>query len=216
LECRKSNSHNPANHIYLCKVIKTSAASVTVELNDIKQKLATDPSINCKKHIVLIHLGVDYKGKTFKLETTAFNEASFRIPDEDGYQPNKEQMDEKNPLSERLSSSLNLEKICVDMRDRGFDVGISGDRGRFVCNYTYWLSLNNIQNDRVHVLFVHVPMFSVKSEDHQIDFIENLLCSIDQILQTQKLYFIFKFQDVQLQPLSKDIKMSFDCYLMMI
>jgi pyroglutamyl-peptidase len=189
--------HTRNNVDIMCRVIKVAASSVTAELDEIYK---SEDMMN-RKHVVFIHLGVNYKGETIQLETTAFNEASFRIPDEDGYQPKKTQIDESVSLAERLSSSLNIRKICTEMMKKGFEdkVKISGDPGRFVCNYIYWLSLNRIRKDLlsiesqenssqnlVHAIFVHVPPFTVIDEDTQFDFIDKLLDTIEQVVLMPK------------------------------
>ena len=38
-------------------------------------------------HRVYLHLGVAANNTKFKIETTAWNEASFRVPDERGWEP---------------------------------------------------------------------------------------------------------------------------------
>jgi len=191
------NDGDGGNNISMCKIIKTAASNITNDLDDIIiHTINLEESISCQrnKHIVFIHLGVDYKANTFKLETTAYNEASFRIPDEDGFQPKKQQIDGSLPIHERLVTDLNVRKICNDMINRGFNVKISGDCGRFVCNYLYWSSLNRIKEFKsnseaqamVHSMFVHVPLFTVIDEDTQLKFIQGLLDSIKKEIQTTR------------------------------
>ncbi len=201
-----------------CQVIKTAATNVTNDINELIDKIKEDRNENNAAssststphcHNVCLHLGVDYKGQTFKLESTAFNDASFRIPDEGGYQPKKKQIDESKPFGERLSTSLNVKKICTKMEEKGFDVKVSGDAGRFVCNYLYWTSLNRIKQEvestveeegnsssvenkdstlsmNVHALFVHVPLFTVIDQQTQFDFINQLMDTISEVILTTK------------------------------
>lgn len=195
------DNKNARSQIGLCTVVKTAASDVKLQvdtlMNDIVNGELSQQQQN-SKHVVLVHLGVDYKAATFKLETTAFNEASFRIPDEDGYQPKRKQINENSPLDERLCTTLNVKKICNDLQQRAFDVRISGDCGRFVCNYLYYSSLNEIKNmtqdvglgseeqSSIQAIFVHVPLFSVINEATQIEFITNLLDAISKDVKSPK------------------------------
>ena len=222
----KKSSNNSKCLVSMCRVVQTSASSVTRALDEIMKQVEEEPKLGDdysqdqdqadKNHLVLIHLGVDYKATKFQLETTAFNEASFRIPDEEGFQPKKQPIDDSLPISERLTTSLNARKICADMEQRGFDVKISGDAGRFVCNYIYWSSLNKIKNkmqskqidteksevseataefqnripnrgsSNIHSIFIHVPLFRVIDQETQFCFVENLLDSIHKDITSPK------------------------------
>ena len=226
--------NNDKDCIILCKIIKTAASSVTNEihiLSEYIQQLETkelsnnNNNNNNTRHVVFIHLGVDYKSKSIKLETTAYNEASFRIPDEEGYQPKNIPIDDTQLISTRLSTSLNVKKICTHLNNHEnmttttttmttTTVTISGDPGRFVCNYLYWSSLNAIrlktekdsllveetkgedqdENEEKkkenmpvvvhHALFVHVPLFSVIDQESQVNFIDHLMDTIQLVLAT--------------------------------
>ena len=98
------------------------------------------------------------------------------------------------------------------MEEIGFDVKMSGDAGRFVCNYLYWTSLNQIriqqhqhQQERdlestgesdgnddngskptIHSLFVHVPLFTVFDQETQFNFVQKLMVTIKEVLLTTK------------------------------
>ncbi len=194
------NKRNNNNYkILSCKIINTAASSVANDIEGIMSIVEGQVksfSNHKNHHVVCIHFGVDYKGDTFKLESTAYNEASFRIPDEDGYQPKKKHIDDRFPIEQKLQTDLNIRKICNEMQKRDFNVKISGDCGRFVCNFLYWCSLNKINTivqsvecedvnsdqKNVHSLFVHVPMFNVIEQEIQLKFVANLLDSIYQNL----------------------------------
>lgn len=73
---------------------------------------------------------------------------------------------------------------------------ISKDAGRFVCNYTYYLSLSHCQafpnkrwrhHDGIHCLFVHVPPFECIDEETQVDTLlslfEELRHVVDVVLE---------------------------------
>ena len=62
-------------------------------------------------------------------------------------------------------------------------VVVSEDAGRYICNWTYYLSLAECakrqERDanlvKMHALFVHVPRFECVAEDAQFKFITDLL-----------------------------------------
>jgi pyroglutamyl-peptidase len=120
-------------------------------------------SFTSTKTTILLHLGVDSKAKQFKLEKCAYNDATFRVKDERGYQPTSECIPLPPPASsthgewgECIKTTLNLDDLLAELEKHhendvverkeeendNCSVTISTDPGRFVCNYTYYLSLN--------------------------------------------------------------------------
>ena len=151
------------------------------------------PQTHTRDHAIILHLGVNHNLSmktipTIQLEQNAFNQAHFRIPDEDGYQPVKELIvnhinvnidvdvekvdmkanenervdnEQKRGTStkggsstkgdrdqnrDRLSTDLNAKrikgyltdkhKLHADTGDKNqYEVALSGNAGRFVCNY---------------------------------------------------------------------------------
>lgn len=114
--------------------------------------------------VTLLHLGVAESSiPEFKLERRAYNEASFRIPDTAGQQP------QGQPIMEGLSigsfeSTAPLDRI-IEVLDslRGdsnsFQSVISDDPGRYICNYLYFKSLAACAAAGIgtRTLFLHVP-----------------------------------------------------------
>lgn len=114
--------------------------------------------------VVLLHLGVNYLGVNFQVERAAYNDASFRVPDERGFQPKgeciiSEELNEGGcldddddvrrtaapPYGHKLSTTLNVPSLVHKMStERGYGdcVKVSSDPGRFVCNYAYCYSLH--------------------------------------------------------------------------
>jgi len=119
---------------------------------------------------------------------------------------------------ECVETTLDLDDLCCRLRERDGDgddeaaVIVSADPGRFVCNYTYYLSLNrcrsvndelrrddvenngvggggdNTMRRRHHALFVHVPPFNVVSEGRQLDFIVRVMKAIErQIIEGSRV-----------------------------
>ncbi|KDO82369.1 hypothetical protein CISIN_1g030286mg [Citrus sinensis] len=71
-------------------------------------------------------------------------------------------------------TSLSTEAILKFLKKKGFDVVISDDAGRFVCNYVYYHSLRFAEQKGHKSLFVHVPLFSTIDEDTQMQFVATL------------------------------------------
>jgi len=126
-------------------IFVTSAEHVRQKIDRLFEDLIDVP----QKNIVILHLGVNYRGTRFLIERCAFNDASFRIPDEAGYQPKNQLIIESKPLGERYHTTLDVDKIINRyLKEREFGSNIvfpSGDAGRFVCNYTYCYSLDKAQ-----------------------------------------------------------------------
>jgi pyroglutamyl-peptidase len=158
--------------------------------------------------VVMLHLGVNYKGTEFQIERCGYNEADFRVPDERGEQPQRESIVALNQdghhreLGEALftefdvpalvtSLNISLTELarslgsgCNDNERQRFGVRESTDPGRFVCNYTYCLSLDRCQKHnsrddsrgtKTRSLFLHVPPFDQIPEPAQLEFIARLM-----------------------------------------
>jgi pyroglutamyl-peptidase len=167
------------------RVIETSAQAARKELDDL---IPTSPP-NHHHTVVYLHLGVNYMGTHFQLEQCGYNDATFRIPDEQGYQPRNKCINEDCTLGTLLETKLDCHDICEHLSDEASlssSVIVSTDPGRFVCNYTYYYSLTKTQHDKqVHSLFVHVPPFSKVPQEEQLKTIVAIMNCIDSQLSNQ-------------------------------
>lgn len=170
-QLRKQNSDDDASF----KVLDVAAHQVEKELHALAVKIPPDA------HAIWVHFGVHDGAKTFLLEAQAVNEADFRIPDEAGWQPSRQRINQHLPLDHTLRVTLPLQKL-VDVLPH--DVEVSHDAGRFVCNYTLYRSLERCQQQRQlshglwAAVFVHVPTFTIKSQQEQLSFAKSLLQSL--------------------------------------
>ncbi|KDO82373.1 hypothetical protein CISIN_1g030286mg [Citrus sinensis] len=122
-----------------------------------------------------IHVGVNSGSSKFALERRAVNEATFLCPDQLGWQPQQIPVVlEDGGISRSRQTSLSTEAILKFLKKKGFDVVISDDAGRFVCNYVYYHSLRFAEQKGHKSLFVHVPLFSTIDEDTQMQFVATL------------------------------------------
>lgn len=180
-------------------VLETSADHVRGKIDEIYDRLSSrrEDADATEEATVVLHLGVNYRGRRFHIERCAYNDATFRVPDERGYQPRGECVigaggAESSPeLGKRFDTTIDVQRLCDEMQKHN-ETTISEDPGRFVCNFTYCLSLdkchstNMCQNEKgktYHTLFLHVPPFDVISEDKQLDFVLKIMQTIEhQIL----------------------------------
>ncbi|CAM9371219.1 unnamed protein product, partial [Sphacelaria rigidula] len=159
---------------------------------------------------VFVHCGVGGDGRTFKLESRAYNEATFRVPDEKGYQPTHIAIDESNAdIAHVRNTTLPIAETLSKLEEMGWGpahVMESTCAGRFVCNYVYYTSLGLCEAEassavpaaedpcpptsspppksrcQRHCLFLHVPPFSVIAKDEQLSFVVDCLTAIAECL----------------------------------
>mmetsp|Transcript_16333 Transcript_16333/g.31712 ORF Transcript_16333/g.31712 Transcript_16333/m.31712 type:complete len:274 (-) Transcript_16333:380-1201(-) len=155
----------------LTKILETSMVGVRQGLDAIDSELQAqgiDPS-----DVIWIHMGVYGGSPGFRLEHKSYNEATFRVPDERGEKPNKEEIiPGGQPF---LSCGFDLASLCSELRkalEGTVNINVTDDPGRFVCNYVYYSSLSR---HGANVLFVHVPDFSTVNLSSQMAVIERIL-----------------------------------------
>ena len=72
-----------------------------------------------------------------------------------------------------LSFYLYLGKLA------SFDVAVSCDAGRYVCNFTYYISIGKCtHHQRLYCLFVHVPPFECIPEEVQLEVLQAVLTEV--------------------------------------
>ncbi|KAJ0525095.1 putative pyroglutamyl-peptidase I [Helianthus annuus] len=74
-----------------------------------------------------------------------------------------------------MQTCLPVDDITKSLSNMGYDVVISDDAGRFVCNYVYYHSLRFAEQNGIKSLFVHVPLFQTIDKDTQMQFAASLL-----------------------------------------
>lgn len=154
-----------------CDILEVSGKSVKKHLEQIEGSFPASPPC------VALHLGVDTNATSFRLEQMAYNDATFRCADEQGWQPFNQPI-EDNHVAPR-QTTLPLGRIHKDLTSRGFRVEVSHDPGRFVCNYIYYLSLKMTENKLgMYSLFLHVPPETFCSVHDQTTFVLELLDAI--------------------------------------
>ncbi|KAI0559217.1 pyrrolidone-carboxylate peptidase [Gracilaria domingensis] len=163
-------------------VLKVAAETSRAELETLYKQLdnPTHSTLTLRRRsdrrVIFIHLGVNMRAINFELEHQARNEATFSCPDELGWTPIKRPIDKNNSdVMAVRRTSLCLEKLAEELKRQNFNVQLSTDAGRFVCNWVYYNSLMLAEVRNADSLFVHVPSVSVCPIDQQIRFIAALL-----------------------------------------
>ncbi|MEO5713287.1 MAG: pyroglutamyl-peptidase I [Luteolibacter sp.] len=106
----------------------------------------------------LVMLGEAAGSREIRLETTAWNELDFRIPDIAGRQPSLRPVVATAPAS--LSSTLPLEAIHQKLTKLGHGVRFSDDPGRYLCNQVFFTARHflDIGNIPCPAGFIHLPL----------------------------------------------------------
>lgn len=159
-----------------CTVLETAGEGARPALYQLFETAASNSD---NELVVWLHIGVNSGAQKFAIERQAFNEATFRCCDELGWQPQQVPIvPDDGETSKTRQTRCSVESILDFMKKKGFDVMISDDAGRFVCNYVYYHSLRFAEERGHKSLFVHVPLFSKIDEETQMRFISSLFEAI--------------------------------------
>lgn len=152
-----------------------------VSKNGIDEYLET---VHISSNNISIHFGINNKATAFALEQCAYNNMDFRIPDMAGYEPKEVCIDPDLLLDYPRTTGFQLDGVLAQLKQEGFDVGISEDPGRYCCNYVYYQSLKRQAKmpcgRAKYSIFIHVPPFAAIDKDTQTRFVRRvvaLLCA---------------------------------------
>jgi pyroglutamyl-peptidase len=139
-----------------------------------------DQALRQTKPDVLIMLGEAGGSTSVRLESTAWNELDFRIPDNAGRQPLKSIIDPESPAS--LPATLPLEMIRQQLTAAGHPVEISSDPGRFLCNQMLFHALRSIARQTIPTIagFIHLPLESDYPTIHAVNALATAVATIAQ------------------------------------
>lgn len=174
-------------------IIEVSRKAVNTYLGSIHDALLEDGS----KHVIHLHFGVAAGAQRISIEEIGCNNATFRVPDEQGEQPEGEVVVTKHPYGKKLRTGLCVQHLVCELAAKEHKVEASINAGNFLCNYIYCASLsksddfNRAQNMNPHVdlfpkyisLFVHIPLFDAVSLSDQQNFVSDLLWEIENMIQ---------------------------------
>lgn len=106
----------------------------------------------------LIMLGEAAGSKRIRLETTAWNELDFRIPDIAGRQHASRPVFPGSPATR--PSTLPLHRILARLDGLGHEVSMSDDPGRYLCNQLFYSAAEFLTNHGTPCPagFIHLPL----------------------------------------------------------
>jgi pyroglutamyl-peptidase len=105
----------------------------------------------------LIMLGEAVGSGQIRLETTAWNELDFAIPDLAGRQPRGKKI--IRDAADVYHSTLPLQSIFVKLQEQ-HQVCLSDDAGRYLCNQLFYVALAHLKKSSMSCLagFIHLPL----------------------------------------------------------
>lgn len=175
----KSDIHN---QVAEWLVVETSTQGVQSTVNRLTQLASTPNSNNIPTKYIFLHMGVNVNGTGYQIEKSAYNDASFRIPDERGFQPQGELVvDDDTQHGRALTTKLPVQAL-VEYLQAAFpavETKLSQNPGRFVCNYLYYTSLRQLQetlpDQVIGSLFLHIPSFDLIPQTIQQEYVSEVL-----------------------------------------
>lgn len=160
-----------------CTVLEAAGDGALPILNNVLESGISN--VTDTKKVIWLHLGVNSGSTRFAIEWQAVNEATFRYADELGWQPQRLPIvSEDGEISMIRKTSCSALAILEKLKAKSYNVMLSEDAGRFVCNYVYYHSLRFAEQKGHKSLFVHVPLFSKIDKETQMRFVHSLLEAI--------------------------------------
>jgi 8-oxo-dGTP diphosphatase len=128
----------------------------------------------------IIHLGLAENRDVISLEATSFNELDFRIADNGGRQVSSDIITDSGHNLLHTTAPMNL--LMAEFGDNEL-ICKSEDPGRFICNETYFKTLQAVEEadlrDRMNrvtpVLFVHLPPADKIPLETQISLVKQVI-----------------------------------------
>ncbi|KAL1828737.1 hypothetical protein DCAR_0207994 [Daucus carota subsp. sativus] len=162
-----------------CEVLETAGDGALPMLYKVMESGLSGEYGSNNEQVVWLHLGVNSGSVKFAIEQQAVNEATFRCPDELGWQPQQLPIVVADGgITQTRQTCCSAEAILQFLKKDGHAVTLSDDAGRYVCNYVYYHSLRFAEQKGHKSLFVHVPLFSKIKEEAQMEFVAALLEAI--------------------------------------
>ena len=125
---------------------------------------------------IIIHLGFSSKSKKVRFEKYAYNEYKMSHPDNSGRCISNGEIIKKN--KEIYHANIDFPPLNYEFKEE-CNVEWSDDPGRYICNETYFKTLNAInvtsKNNDIKVLFVHLPSEFILDLSKQTDIVTRLI-----------------------------------------
>ena len=106
---------------------------------------------------IVVHTGLAPGASSIRIERVAVNLMDAKIKDNDGFKPRDETINPEGPAA--YFSTLPTRKIFERMRKSKIPSVLSYTAGTFVCNCTFYTSLDYISRNGLNTIagFIHVP-----------------------------------------------------------
>ncbi len=150
-----------ASSLALCELRKAFPGEIhtrTLPVDSVIAPARLKQALRRLRPDALIMLGEAAGSLEIRLETTAWNELDFRIPDVAGRQPLSRPIFQNAPSA--LHSTLDLEKFHQLLTARGHPVSLSDDPGRYLCNQLFYAARRAV--DALAICcpagFIHLPL----------------------------------------------------------
>lgn len=135
----------------LADIVRTThvfATAYTAVDRDLTRLFAVKPDI-------VLMFGLAARRRHICIETRARNAVSALFPDAGRYRPQTGVIAAGGPASQRGKAPFM--RLLAAARTSGVPARLSRDAGRYLCNYAYWLALQQARDGGPLVAFVHIP-----------------------------------------------------------
>lgn len=137
---------------------------------------------------VVVHVGEQAGARTVVLETTAYNEATARIPDNTGLRPTGEALVPGGAPLQR--TTWPAAALVGRLSAAGLPVARSDDAGRYVCNATLYAALDAASHlpeaERPVIGFVHVPPPKVMAPQTVAEVLRLLIVELADLVRRRR------------------------------
>jgi pyroglutamyl-peptidase len=113
------------------------------------------PKLFAEQPDLVLIFGVAGRRRHLCIETRARNSLSVLYPDASGRRPPGAAITPGGPRA--LRGGAPFSRLLGAVRGSGFPARLSGDAGRYLCNYAYWRALERAHGTPTLVQFVHIP-----------------------------------------------------------
>lgn len=113
------------------------------------------PGLFAAKPDIVLMFGLAGRRRALCIETRARNAVSVLFPDASGHRPQRGAIVAGEPPSRRGNAPF--ARLLGAVRASAVPSRLSGDAGRYLCNYAYWRALEHARRDGPLIAFVHIP-----------------------------------------------------------
>jgi pyroglutamyl-peptidase len=127
----------------------------------------------------VILLGEAAGSESIRLESTAWNELNFKIPDTAGRQPESRAIYPDSPAI--LRATLPIKKLQAQLKANSHVVTLSNNPGRYLCNQVFYVALEwmRIRALPCPVGFIHLPL----AQDYPTDRVADALGHVIRVME---------------------------------